>query len=121
MIGPGHWRTIFFVWPHIEEPTEKLLANQPPLKPCPECACLVMDTPEKWAAHRERIHQPKIMLTRLATTKEATHYNKRKLSEDEEILCEACRGNNCLACDGGDYRCVCALELDEIKHHLKPR
>ncbi len=30
----------------------------------------------------------------------------------DEVLCEACREGNCNACDGGDCRCVCALELD---------
>lgn len=32
---------------------------------------------------------------------------------NKAFLCEACAADNCNACDGGECRCVCALELDE--------
>jgi uncharacterized protein (DUF736 family) len=33
--------------------------------------------------------------------------------QEDNVLCAACRSGNHLACDGGECRCVCALELDE--------
>ena len=32
--------------------------------------------------------------------------------QEDNVLCAACRSGNHLACDGGECRCVCALELD---------
>ena len=36
----------------------------------------------------------------------------RRRENRGNLACEACAQGNCLACDGGDCRCVCALEMD---------
>ena len=36
----------------------------------------------------------------------------RRIDSRGNVLCAACRDGNCNACNGGDCRCVCALELD---------
>lgn len=44
----------------------------------------------------------------------------RKIRHDSpNFLCEPCRGRNCLACDGGNCRCVCILELDVKRTHVR--
>jgi len=94
---------------------------------CPSCDAPVVDTVEKWAQHLDRVHPKKHTLIRkipheviepFAHLRE--RYNRRRGrpskfvgDQDTEFLCDACRNNNCLACDGGDCRCVCSLELDE--------
>jgi len=38
---------------------------------------------------------------------------QRELDNRWQHVCPACKIGNCLACDGGGCRCVCALELDQ--------
>lgn len=38
---------------------------------------------------------------------------RRSLENRGQMVCAACAEGNCLACDGGRCRCVCALELDD--------
>lgn len=70
--------------------------------------------------HRSRVHLERVLLTRLKTTRPETRKYERRnargrphLSEELAMLCEACRDDDHLICDGGRCRCVCTLELDE--------
>jgi hypothetical protein len=36
----------------------------------------------------------------------------RRVQNRGNNLCEACAAENCLACDGGECRCICSLEMD---------
>jgi hypothetical protein len=87
---------------------------------CPECRAPVVDLPERWEAHRQRVHSVKRRLERLPDTRELVRGSGRgRISEEDSILCSACRSGNHLACDGYGCRCVCSLELDEKRPHVR--
>jgi hypothetical protein len=53
--------------------------------------------------------------------------SEQRASEEEHVprsrdfsLCEPCRRRDCLACDGGDCRCTCALVMD-VRMRRVPR
>jgi hypothetical protein len=85
--------------------------------PCPKCGCMVVDTSAGRARHENAVHRERVQLEKLPVTKIVMEYvtsgRRGRMSEDEEVLCGACRAGDCLLCDGGSCRCVCALELDE--------
>lgn len=92
------------------------------VKFCPQCQAPVVDTPERWAAHRARVHADRAPLERLPSTKELNRRQPTalRISEDEAILCGPCRHERHLACDGEGCRCTCALELDEKVRRVRP-
>lgn len=86
--------------------------------PCPQCGAPVINTQAGLDQHRARVHAERIALTRLQTARPETRKYERRggpphLSEELAMLCEACRDDDHLICDGGGCRCVCTLELDE--------
>jgi hypothetical protein len=84
---------------------------------CPQCGAPVINTQAGLDQHRARVHAEKLTLTRLKTTRMPRKYERRgsrpHMSEELRMLCEACRDDDHLICDGGRCRCVCTLELDE--------
>ena len=39
---------------------------------------------------------------------------RQRMNENEyKSACSACKRGDCLLCDGGNCRCVCAIELDQ--------
>ena len=43
---------------------------------------------------------------------------RRKIENRGNIVCSACAEGNCLACNGGKCRCICALELDQKRKRV---
>lgn len=87
---------------------------------CPKCRCPVVNTEVARQEHENRVHRERVILIRLPTTHPLPkELRQRRMGEEDSILCEACRNEDHLICDGGECRCVCALELDEPKRNLK--
>lgn len=90
---------------------------------CPDCGAPVIDRPDRWEEHNRRVHSQGPLLERLTSTALAPprpRGSRGPISEESAILCPACRIHNCLCCDGGRCRCVCAIELDEPRRRVRP-
>ncbi len=66
------------------------------------------------AARKKALADPEVRARMSAASKKAwaDETSIRRRENRENLVCEACAQGNCLACDGGNCRCVCALEMD---------
>ena len=66
------------------------------------------------AARKKVWADPEVRARMLAARKKARadETSIRRRENRGNLVCEACAQGNCLACDGGNCRCVCALEMD---------
>ena len=66
------------------------------------------------AASKKAWADPEVRARMSAAIKKALadETSMRRRENRGNLACEACAQGNCLACDGGDCRCVCALEMD---------
>ncbi len=66
------------------------------------------------AASKKALADPEVRARMLAARKKALADPTlmRRRENRGNLVCEACAQGNCLACDGDNCRCVCALEMD---------
>ena len=63
---------------------------------------------------RRRFADPEVRARMSAASKKALADPtlRRRRENRGNLVCEACAQGNCLLCDAGNCRCVCALEMD---------
>ncbi len=66
------------------------------------------------AASKKALADPEVRARISAARKKALAdpTSMRRRENRGNLVCEACVQGNCLACDGDNCRCVCALEMD---------